>query len=53
MKIRQLLHTYLPYTIVAICILQVVLSLLLQHTNEAFAWIIATIGWIAYRIETN
>jgi len=52
MKIRQLLHTYLPYTIVAICILQVVLSLLLQHTNEAFAWIIATVGWLAYKIET-
>jgi hypothetical protein len=52
MKIRQVLQDYLPWTIVAICILQLVLALLLQHTNEAFAWIIATVGWLAYKIET-
>lgn len=52
MKIRQALQDYLPWCIIVICIMQAMFALLLRNQNEAFAWIIATIGWIAYRIET-
>jgi hypothetical protein len=52
MKIRQALRDHLPWFIIVICIMQAMFALLLQHSNEAFAWIIAAIGWIAYRIET-
>jgi len=52
MKIRKVLQDYLPWAIIAICIMQVLFALLLQHANEAFAWIIAAVGWLAYKIET-
>ena len=52
MNIRQALKEYLPWCIISICIMQTMFSLLLMNQNEALAWIIATVGWIAYRIET-
>jgi len=52
MKLRQALRDHLPWIITAICIMQAIFALLLRNQNEAFAWIIASVGWIAYRIES-
>jgi len=52
MKFLKKLTIHLPWVIVAICMLQIVLCIMLQHTNEAFAWIIAAIGWLSYKMET-
>jgi len=50
-KIELTLSKYLPWCIIAICIMKSLFAWLLGHQNEAFAWIIATVGWIAYKIE--
>ena len=53
MRLNRKFLDGLSWAIIIICIMQVIFCLLLQHTNESFAWIIATVGWIAYRIETT
>jgi len=50
MKLRQALHNHLPWGIIAVCLLEVLLTW--SDFREAFSWIIASIGWLAYKIET-
>ena len=52
MKIERTLTKYLPWCIIAICIMQALFAWLLNHQNEALAWIIASVGWLAYKVET-
>jgi len=49
MKIRQSIRDHLPWAIIAICLLEVLLTW--SRPPEAFAWLIATIGWLAYKFE--
>jgi len=49
MKIRHFIHQYVPWAVIAICLLEVVLTW--SRPPEAFAWIIATIGWLAYKFD--
>jgi hypothetical protein len=44
-----MLRKNLPWVIIAICLLQVVLAW--SRPAEAFAWIIAAIGWLAYKFD--
>jgi hypothetical protein len=50
MKISKAIQDHLPWAIIAICVLEILLTW--SRPAEAFAWIIATVGWIAYKIET-
>ena len=50
-KIEQVLNDYLPWYIIAICIMQTLFAWLLNNHNETFAWLIASVGWLAYKIE--
>jgi len=50
MDFRKAIHNHLPWAIIAICIMEIMLNW--SRSSEAFAWIIATVGWLAYKIET-
>jgi hypothetical protein len=49
MKIRTVIHRYAPWAIIAICFLEIMLTC--SRPSEAFAWIIAAIGWLAYKFD--
>jgi hypothetical protein len=49
MTIRNIIHDYVPWLIIAICLLQLVISI--ETPTEAIAWIVAAIGWLAFKIE--
>lgn len=49
MKLRHFIHQYVPYAIIAICFLEIILTW--SRPAEAFAWIIAAIGWLAYKFD--
>lgn len=49
MNIRQYVHQYVPYLLIAICLIQIVSTW--SNQSEAFAWVVAATGWMLYKFD--
>ena len=49
MKARSAIQKYAPWVIIAISLLEIMLTW--SRPAEAFAWIIAAVGWLAYKFD--
>ncbi len=45
----QSIRNYLPYALIGICVTQVVINW--GNPDVAIAWIAASLGWLAYKLE--
>lgn len=51
MNLRSMIRTYVPWIVIAMCGVQLFISR--DNPNEAMAWLVAMIGWLAYKIESD